>query len=57
MVRQFRTERMFKRGGRGSVEGLMADTGEGQLALKCPACPEPGVNLPEGWQAAISEKR
>ncbi|KDQ26060.1 hypothetical protein PLEOSDRAFT_169869 [Pleurotus ostreatus PC15] len=57
MVRQFRTERMFKHGGRGSIEGLMADTGEGQLALKCPACPEPGVNLPEGWQAAISEKR
>ncbi|KAF9489536.1 hypothetical protein BDN71DRAFT_1512056 [Pleurotus eryngii] len=57
MVRQFRTERMFKHGGRGSVEGLMADTGKGQLALKCPACPEPSVNLPEGWQAAISEKR
>lgn len=57
MVRQFRTERMFKRGGRGSVEGKMADTAEGALALACPACPRPGVNLPDGWQAAMSEKK
>lgn len=22
----------------------------GQLTTACPACPRPGVNLPEGWQ-------
>ncbi|SJL18898.1 uncharacterized protein ARMOST_22500 [Armillaria ostoyae] len=25
---------------------------EGQLALRCPACPMPEVNLPEGWRSA-----
>jgi len=24
--------------------------GIGDLALFCPACPQPGVNLPAGWQ-------
>ena len=22
----------------------------GSLALFCPACPQPGINLPDGWQ-------
>jgi hypothetical protein len=24
--------------------------GSGDLALFCPACPQPGINLPEGWE-------
>ena len=24
--------------------------GPGDLALFCPACPQPGVNLPIGWE-------
>ncbi|KAL1714108.1 hypothetical protein EV715DRAFT_295467 [Schizophyllum commune] len=29
----------------------------GELALPCPACPRPGVNLPDNWQDAPAEKR
>ena len=24
--------------------------GPGDLAVFCPACPQPGVNLPDGWK-------
>jgi hypothetical protein len=24
----------------------------GDLALFCPACPQPGINLPDGWQTS-----
>ena len=24
--------------------------GNGDLALFCPACPQPGINLPQGWE-------
>ena len=23
----------------------------GELAIRCPACPQPGINLPENWQS------
>ena len=26
------------------------DIGPGDLAVRCPACPQPDVNLPDGWQ-------
>ena len=26
------------------------DPGPGNLALFCQACPQPGINLPEGWE-------
>ncbi|KAJ7020502.1 hypothetical protein C8F04DRAFT_1274966 [Mycena alexandri] len=35
------------------VEG----TAEGELAVLCPGCPRPGVNLPEGWEGATPEHR
>jgi hypothetical protein len=30
---------------------------EGELAVKCIACPKAGVNLPEGWEKAPVEMR
>lgn len=27
------------------------------LAILCPACPQPGINLPEGWEQATKETR
>ncbi|EIW79112.1 hypothetical protein CONPUDRAFT_74627 [Coniophora puteana RWD-64-598 SS2] len=27
-------------------------TGPGELAVACPACPHPNINLPEGWESA-----
>lgn len=29
--------------------------GRGQMALFCPACPQPGVNLPPDWEAQYTE--
>ncbi|KAJ7512294.1 hypothetical protein B0H11DRAFT_2214098 [Mycena galericulata] len=30
-------------------------TEPGELAIRCPCCPEPGVNLPEDWHSASAE--
>ncbi|KAF4580561.1 hypothetical protein EYR38_003160 [Pleurotus pulmonarius] len=57
MVRQFRAERMFKRAGRGCIEDGIERTETGQLSLACPACPQPGVNIPEGWETADEQDK
>jgi hypothetical protein len=46
---------MMKCGGRGNVENGMALTAPGELAIVCPACPIPGVNLPEDWAEVSPE--
>jgi hypothetical protein len=47
--RQWRDLQTRKRFGWGhSFEGA---PGLGDLALFCPACPQPGINLPEGWES------
>ncbi|KAF7324862.1 CxC2 domain-containing protein [Mycena kentingensis (nom. inval.)] len=55
MSRQYRHLIMLKRGGRGHAESGAAGTGPGELAVRCPACPCPGVNLPEDWHLASPE--
>ncbi|KAG1901793.1 uncharacterized protein F5891DRAFT_1187268 [Suillus fuscotomentosus] len=35
--------------GHGNVTGGIYETQPGALAVKCPACPHPGINLPEDW--------
>jgi hypothetical protein len=40
---------MFKHGGRAHAGSGIAGTEDGELALRCRACPQPGMNLPEGW--------
>ncbi|KAF9487718.1 hypothetical protein BDN71DRAFT_1513702, partial [Pleurotus eryngii] len=40
----------MKRAGRGNIENGIATTSPGDLALICAACPQPGINLPEGWE-------
>ncbi|KAJ7429914.1 hypothetical protein B0H11DRAFT_2166673 [Mycena galericulata] len=50
MVRQWRNIKMFKRAGRGHAASGIEGTADGELALLCPACPQPGINLPEGWR-------
>lgn len=41
---------MLKRGGRGHDPRGAEGTKSGELVVECPACPRPGINLPEGWQ-------
>ncbi|KAJ6499732.1 hypothetical protein C8R47DRAFT_1175589 [Mycena vitilis] len=59
MCREYRHLTLLMRGGRlmaydfSGVDG----TKQGELALDCPACPRPGVNMPEGWEKATMEER
>jgi hypothetical protein len=55
MVRQYRHLLMLKRAGRGHDPAGVWGTAPGELALKCPVCPDPKVNLPEGWENAPPE--
>ncbi|KAL1698300.1 hypothetical protein EV121DRAFT_161860, partial [Schizophyllum commune] len=52
IIRQFRHILLLKRAGRGHFADGVATTQDGQLALRCPACPQPGRNLPDDWQSA-----
>ncbi|KAG1735898.1 uncharacterized protein EDB91DRAFT_1238142 [Suillus paluster] len=45
MVREWRHFKMLKR------------SWEGECAVVCPACPQPGKNLPDDWQEAPDDKR
>lgn len=49
IVRQHRMMEMMKRAGRGHTDMGVGGTSQGELALDCRACPQPGKNLPEGW--------
>lgn len=40
---------MMKRAGRGHSPTGVHGTAQGELVLKCRACPLPGINLPTGW--------
>jgi len=50
MTRQYGHLKMLKRAGRGHFCSGAAGTKEGELALLCPACPQPGLNLPDDWK-------
>lgn len=52
MNRQFGHLKILKRAGRGHVTGGVEATPEGACAIVCPACPQPGKNLPANWQSA-----
>ncbi|KAJ7120591.1 hypothetical protein C8R43DRAFT_1136756 [Mycena crocata] len=48
---------MLKRAGRGHHPDGAAGTQAGECALLCPACPQPGKNLPPEWKDVSEEKR
>ncbi|TCD59870.1 hypothetical protein EIP91_011272 [Steccherinum ochraceum] len=49
-VRFWRHLHALKRAGRGHDPAGVAATTPGSLAIECPACPQPGRNLPNGWE-------
>ncbi|KAJ7575193.1 hypothetical protein C8J56DRAFT_801798 [Mycena floridula] len=49
MMRQWRWLHMLKRAGRAHALDGVEGTPLGGCAIVCPACPHPGINLPEGW--------
>jgi hypothetical protein len=56
MAREWRHIQMLKRAGRGHDPAGVNATQEGECAVLCPACPQPGKNLPEDWQQAPRTK-
>ncbi|KAJ7089513.1 hypothetical protein C8R43DRAFT_1142184 [Mycena crocata] len=57
MTRQYRHILLLKRAGRGHDPSGVYGTQPGECAVLCPACPRPGVNLPEDWHEAPPEKK
>ncbi|KAF7372487.1 hypothetical protein MVEN_00110400 [Mycena venus] len=58
MTRQWQNLHLLKRAGRGHdpAEDRIATTNPGECALLCPACPQPGKNLPPRWEKFPFEK-
>ena len=52
MSMQWRHLKMLKWGGRGHDPSGAVGTKSGELAVVCPSCPHPGINLPDGWENA-----
>ncbi|KAJ7841073.1 hypothetical protein B0H14DRAFT_3457691 [Mycena olivaceomarginata] len=57
MARQWRHLLMLKRAGRGHDPSGVWGTHPGELAVDCPVCPNPKINLPESWENASPEDR
>ncbi|KAF7366132.1 CxC2 domain-containing protein [Mycena venus] len=52
MVHKYAHILMLKHAGRGHADFWVEGTQQGKLAVQCICCPQPGVNLPEGWEKA-----
>lgn len=52
MVLQWRHLKMLKWAGRAHDPSGVIGTKPGALAVRCPSCPYPGINLPAGWEDA-----
>ncbi|KAK6981487.1 CxC2 domain-containing protein [Favolaschia claudopus] len=59
IARQWRNLEMYKRAGRAHAVDGIAGTRAGECALLCPACPQPGKNLPldGSWMNVPREQR
>ncbi|KAJ7828186.1 hypothetical protein B0H13DRAFT_2437970 [Mycena leptocephala] len=59
VTREWRHLQMLKRSARAHIPGGTRNIEAGACALLCPACPQPGKNLPEGgdWKLAPPEKK
>lgn len=57
MIQQWRHLRMLKRVGRGFDLGGVGSMLPGALALLCPACPHPGLNMASDWSDIPKDKQ
>ncbi|KAG2336247.1 hypothetical protein BDR05DRAFT_978823 [Suillus weaverae] len=57
MVREWRHLKMLKRAGCGHDPTGVEGTREGECAVLCPACPQPGKNLPDDWQDVPDDRQ
>ncbi|KAH7924727.1 hypothetical protein BV22DRAFT_1129623 [Leucogyrophana mollusca] len=56
-IRIWRHLKIIKQGGRGHDPAGIDATLPGQCAVECPACPQPGRNLPHDWESAPPSKK
>ncbi|KAJ3500804.1 hypothetical protein NLJ89_g9630 [Agrocybe chaxingu] len=57
MVLQWRHLKLLKWAGRAYDPAGVCATTPGELALRCPSCPHPGINLPDDWETAPAGMR
>ncbi|KDR83151.1 hypothetical protein GALMADRAFT_134646 [Galerina marginata CBS 339.88] len=57
IIMQWRHLKMLKWAGRGNDSTGVSGTQLGELAIRCPSCPYPGINLPTGWENAPPEMK
>ncbi|KAH9846598.1 hypothetical protein C2E23DRAFT_872278 [Lenzites betulinus] len=57
VVAQWRHLKRLKRCGRGHDPAGVEGTSPGELAVRCPACPRPNVNLPPNWDTVSDDLR
>jgi len=55
MTMQWKHLKLLKQGGRAHDPDGVKVTQSGELAVLCPSCPRPGINLPKGWEDAPPE--
>ncbi|KAL0563119.1 hypothetical protein V5O48_018958 [Marasmius crinis-equi] len=56
VVRLWRYLKILKRAGIGADSSRdLSSISPGELAIRCPACPRPGFNLPPNWEAIVRE--
>lgn len=57
VMTQWRHLKLLKRAGRvhSSDPNSAANTSNGELAILCPLCPRPGINLPDNWAQVPAE--
>ncbi|PPQ81774.1 hypothetical protein CVT26_010082 [Gymnopilus dilepis] len=56
-VLQWRHLKLLKRAGQGHDPTGIAGTQNGELAIRCPSCPWPKINLPDDWEHAPADKK
>lgn len=57
-MRQYRYLTMLLRAGVGNTpDRNLDDLQPGELAVLCPVCPRPDVNLPDEWESASLEMK
>lgn len=50
MSREFRHLKQLKRAGKAHDPNGLESIKQGECVVKCPACPHPGINLPDDWE-------
>ncbi|KAF8871980.1 hypothetical protein BD779DRAFT_1453348 [Infundibulicybe gibba] len=56
MIREWRYLKLLKHAGCGHNPKGISAAQPGECAVLCPACPQPGKNMPQGWKRAPQEE-